>query len=68
MTCPKCQSAMQEGYLLDKQHGPHKEPGQWVEGQPQRAFLIGLTLGDHDHREIQIYRCVACGYLESYAK
>ena len=58
---------MQEGYQLDQTHGG-RVPAEWVEGKPQRSFWVGVKLDGHDHREIQVFRCERCGYLESYAK
>ena len=68
MTCPKCQSPMQEGYQLIYRKHTAREVAEWVEGEPERSRWFGLTIGDHEHREIQVYRCEGCGFLESYAK
>lgn len=68
MDCPKCKGSMDEGYFLDRQQGARKVPSEWVEGEPDRMFLIGVSINGKDHREIQVFRCSSCGFLESYAK
>jgi predicted nucleic-acid-binding Zn-ribbon protein len=63
--CPKCNSPMEEGFMLDSAYGG-PVPGRWIAGEPGRAYLTGFR----DRRKLMIiaYRCATCGYLEMYAK
>jgi len=60
--CPKCGSKMQEGFLVE-----HRQPLRWIAGKPKKSLVFG-TKADGEHRQIETYRCVECGYLESYAR
>jgi len=70
--CPKCNSPMAEGFLLDRQEGG---PAQctWVDGFPEKHKLFGMVtvpmLKTKGRIQIPVitYRCNNCGYLESYA-
>ena len=42
-TCPKCQSSMQEGWVLDQTHGA-RAIASWVEGEPQKSIWVGVKL------------------------
>jgi hypothetical protein len=65
-TCPKCASAMDDGFTLDNTYGGHLQ-AEWVEGEPKRSFWTGLTVAKETRHPITTYRCRSCGYLESYA-
>lgn len=65
-TCPKCSSAMSEGFVVDHTHGG-AGVAKWVEGEPKKSFWVGLKLGGTTQIEIVTWRCRRCGYLESYA-
>lgn len=66
--CPKCNSAMEEGFILDKGDYGSQRPSDWVEGEPHRSFWHGgVKVSDKRRYEVRSYRCVSCGYLESYA-
>ena len=65
--CTKCQSPMEEGYTLDLGHGNTRQVAQWVSGPPERSIWMGLKTKGKRQREIHTFRCVNCGFLESYA-
>lgn len=65
-TCPKCQSSMSEGFVVDNGHGT-RTVAAWVEGQPEKSIWTGLKLRGRTPIEIATWRCGGCGYLESYA-
>jgi hypothetical protein len=65
-SCPKCQSRMQEGFTLDNAYGG-RTVSSWVEGEPQRSIWVGVKLEGRTPIEIATYRCMSCGFLESYA-
>jgi predicted nucleic-acid-binding Zn-ribbon protein len=67
LKCPKCQGAMEEGFLLDQQgYNSVFKVTQWVEGPPKKKFGYGVET--KVERNTSAFRCVNCGYLELYAK
>ena len=63
--CPKCQQSMNRGFI------PNQAPdfvygSLWVEGEPKAGFR-GIKVPPELSLPIATYRCVACGFLESYA-
>ena len=66
-TCPKCQSAMDEGFLLDSGESGRRLVGNWVPGAPEKSFWAGLSLKDRTPLPISSWRCRSCGLLENYA-
>ena len=65
-TCPKCQSSMTEGFVVDNGHGTHTVAA-WIEGQAEKSIWTGLKLKGRQKLDIATWRCGSCGYLESYA-
>ena len=65
-TCPKCKSAMEEGFIADHAHGNSAIVSEWVEGPPDQRWW-GLKTGDKGKLNVVTFRCVRCGFLESYA-
>ncbi len=62
---------MAEGFILDSADGAGKV-ARWVEGPPVRGWwsrfgYVG-KLGKKAKYEIQTWRCIRCGFLDSYAK
>ena len=65
--CPKCRSKMEEGFIEEVTRNS-VQAAKWIEGAPEKGFLLGLkTKGKRQH-EIETYRCTRCGYLELYAR
>lgn len=58
---------MEEGFLLERSHGNYRNVSKWVEGKPEVSFFMGAKINGRAQREIRSYRCIVCGYLESYA-
>lgn len=66
LKCPKCERAMEEGYILESgQGGP--SVSSWIEGPPEKSFWTGVKVRDRANLPIRTFRCTRCGYLESYA-
>lgn len=65
--CPKCDSSMEEGFILDNTYGARLQ-SEWVEGEPDVSRWTGLKLKGHEHVPIATLRCTRCGYLELYAR
>lgn len=57
---------MEEGYVLDS-IATHSNPEIWTEGKKPQSVWAKLIKGDKRSFEVVTYRCVSCGYLESYA-
>ena len=72
-TCPKCNSEMKPGFVIDLTHKNPvveiAEQMEWVEGDagPPSAFHGGIELSGKDRRKVVTCCCNGCGYLESYA-
>lgn len=66
-TCPKCQSSMVEGFVLDNTYGG-RAVSSWYEGKPEKSVWVGVKLRDKKPIEIATWRCKSCGVLENYAK
>ena len=66
MKCSKCNGEMEEG-LLGSTFGPPLN-GVYVNkyGTSIKKSFLGQDL--ENKKEVKIYRCKECGYLESYAK
>lgn len=65
--CPKCQSAMEEGFISDHTQSHSITVSEWIEGAPPDQSWWGLKTGDKEKLRVMTFRCVRCGYLESYA-
>ena len=65
--CPKCQSRMEQGFVLDNTYGA-RVVSQWAPGAPLKSFWTGTKLPDDDFVPIGSFRCSSCGYLELYAR
>jgi hypothetical protein len=69
MKCPKCASAMEEGFILERTKNFYNA-AEWMAGNPPDGFtrwvqrLTGTTRGI----PIRACRCMRCGYLEFYAR
>lgn len=66
-TCQKCSSEMLEGFVLDMTHGT-RLVSRWVAGKPEKTFLGAAKIRDKEQHFIQSFRCIKCGFLESYAR
>jgi len=67
-SCPKCQGAMTEGFVLDVNQGGSRTASAWVEGPPEKSLWLGVKVRGKVKYDIQTWRCTRCGFLESYAK
>ena len=57
---------MEEGFIVDYTHHHSRVVPEWVEGAPDERWW-GLKTGDKEKLKVETFRCVRCGYLESYA-
>lgn len=65
--CSKCNSDMEEGFLLEKGESPILSSETWVTGKPVKSVFTGLSLKGKTVYDVVTFRCIACGYLDSYA-
>lgn len=65
--CPKCNGAMQQGFVLDNTYGA-RIVSQWGRGAPLKSFWTGTQAPEGEVIPIGTYRCSSCGYLESFAR
>ena len=68
MQCGKCNSAMEQGFVVDYAAGGNRKVAEWVQGEPKGSFWHGVDLSSASQIPIVTYRCAACGYLEFYAR
>jgi len=68
LKCPKCGAVMEQGFLLDLGHANARRQSQWVAGEPETSFWLGLKTSDRPVLEVTTFRCSHCGFLESYAQ
>ena len=62
--CFRCGGETAEGHVPQ---GFLAAPFQlWVAGRAERGFL-GTKRVEADTRRIQVFRCLACGHLDSFA-
>jgi len=72
-SCPKCESEMTCGYLVEKNTPTLIEgdfrPTEWVTIEPEYFEKYGFFQPKHiiDRRRVDTYRCNQCGFLESFA-
>lgn len=66
INCPKCQSPMQEGFVLDHGDLNYKMQPVWIEGAPEESFWSGLKTKNRQALSVRAFRCPKCGFLEFY--
>ncbi|HEX8692403.1 MAG TPA: hypothetical protein VF746_08300 [Longimicrobium sp.] len=67
VTCVKCGTPMDFGFLLDRGESNTRLTLEWVEGQPEKSFWAGLKLKGRRRIPVAAVRCQRCGYVELYA-
>ena len=68
-SCPKCGSGMEEGFINDVTLGDVQRV-TWTKGKPQQPHTAGSEAEPSPtpiQLDIATYRCIGCGYLESFA-
>ncbi len=54
------------GFTLDNGYGERRQSA-WIEGAPEYSRWTGMKFKGKIQVPIITFRCVQCGYLESYA-
>lgn len=67
LVCPKCHSAMEEGFMADAEYGG-MSVARWIAGAPEKSAWTGVKVVGKRLGRVVTYCCVNCGYLESYAE
>jgi hypothetical protein len=57
---------MEQGFAVDRGDYSMPSVAVWQPGAPKRSFW-GLKVSKAESREIEVWRCVSCGFLGSYA-
>ena len=66
--CPKCDKAMERGYVPDVAHQTVLQLS-WAPGEPEaRRFFGGIKYQADKVTPLTGYRCPTCGYVEFYAR
>ena len=65
--CSKCNGAMQEGLVVDLNYAGII-PSMWVEGRVVNSVGPKTMMDGQRKVKTITYRCLNCGYLDSYAK
>jgi hypothetical protein len=58
---------MSQGFVADFGYA-HTEVSTWVEGSPKSSFWQGVKTPMEQRVPIGTFRCISCGFLESYAR
>ncbi len=73
--CPKCGCEMAQEFVPGPAYGFNRTEfgplalGQWMKGPPKRSFWSGVKgLWNGERIPIATFRCIECGFLESYAR
>ncbi|MBV8837072.1 MAG: hypothetical protein JO000_11070 [Alphaproteobacteria bacterium] len=66
-TCPKCQGAMEAGFVPDYSYGAILQ-AKWTEGAPEKSFLGNMKIKGRRQIALAADRCTRCGYVELYAR
>ena len=67
LKCSKCNGEMQEGVVVDLGYAGVLQ-SMWVEDQAASGGSTG-TVDNHKQKiKTSTYRCLGCGFLDSYAK
>ena len=64
--CLRCRGRMEEGFVADFRSPTDRYPIRWYPGKPEPSFWTG-TWSSGEPIVVRTFRCVRCGYLESYA-
>ena len=68
--CPKCNGGMVQGFACGRE-GPNRILSTWEEGVPEKVgwlFRQVRKVPPDKSVPVAIFRCLACGFLESYAR
>ena len=68
--CPKCNGAMVRGFTCQRE-GPNRVLSTWEEGEPEKVgwlFRQVRKVSPDKSVPVSVFRCSACGFLESYAR
>ena len=67
-SCPKCEGMMTEGYLLEQADSGVNAAVKFADGAPRKSVWLGLKVKPEETFLVTVFRCIDCGYLESYAR
>jgi hypothetical protein len=62
MTCLKCNGELEVGFVA------RPRVVEWIEDVLHKSTLLGVKVREGKQLRIRTFRCIDCGFLESYAK
>ena len=66
--CPRCQGAMESGFLVDRGDYESQRQATWASGTPAYSIWRNTAIAKGERTMlVATYRCERCGFLESYA-
>ena len=65
--CARCQGPMEPGFILDRGDANARLEQEWVEGELEKSFWVGVKTKGRERFGVRTFRCTRCGYVESYA-
>ena len=67
--CLKCNGEMVQGFIFGRE-GPNRIVSTWVEGAPRKFGWLFQQVEVPANKcvPVGVFRCSACGFLESYAR
>jgi len=66
--CSKCGSNLVQGYSVECIVAGYTRVGFWIEGEAKKTWHGALVPSEDQCTPIAHFRCVSCGFLESYAR
>jgi hypothetical protein len=66
--CPKCEGAMERGYVARPWATYAGQPERWVAGRAPSEADFRVSAKAPRARTVVSWRCADCGFLESYAR
>ena len=62
--CPKCESRMTSGFIVDT---TYVAAAEGAGGEPHQSMWTGVRMKGRERHPVTTFRCPKCGFLESYA-
>jgi hypothetical protein len=58
---------MEEGFMLDIAGQGGIAAARWQQGTPEKSIWTGVKSDTKRQFSVCTYRCIGCGFMESYA-
>jgi predicted nucleic-acid-binding Zn-ribbon protein len=67
LQCPKCNSRMVRGHVLEHGDANFLWKLSWIAGEPEKSMGCNITPPGRERYVINAYRCSNCAFVEFYA-